>query len=136
MSKTLRILIVDDQPRARHSLKALLATKFELAEVCEATNGKEAIQRVDECQPDIVVMDAQMPEMDGIEATHIIKTNSVNTSVVVLSMYPEYQESALAAGANAFISKGDSPDRLLEALTEASERIQTDRAASIQHSEN
>lgn len=129
MSKPLRILIVDDQPRARHSLKALLATKFQLAETCEAANGKEAIRCVDECQPDIVVMDARMPEMDGIEATRLITTKSVPVLVVVLSMYPEYQESALAAGANAFINKGDSPDRLLEALTEASERIQRDRAA-------
>ena len=136
MSNPLRILIVDDQPRARHSLQALLATKFELAEVCEATNGAEAIRRFDECNPDIVLMDVRMPEMDGIEATRIITTKSVPAPVIVLSMYPMYQEAALAAGANAFISKGDSPDRLLEALTEASERIQTERAATVQQPEN
>jgi CheY-like chemotaxis protein len=120
MVKTLRILIVDDQQRARHSLKALLATRFQLADTCEAANGMEAVQCVDECKPDIVLMDARMPEMDGIEATHIIKTNSAHIPVIVLSMYLEYQEAALAAGADAFISKGDPPERLLEALAKAS----------------
>ena len=120
MPKLLRILIVDDQRRARHSLRALLATRFQLGETCEAANGVEAVRCVEECKPDIVVMDARMPEMDGIEATHIIKMKSAHTLVIVLSIYLEYQEAALAAGADAFISKGDPPERLLEALTKAS----------------
>jgi CheY-like chemotaxis protein len=120
MLKTLRILIVDDQQRARHSLMALLATRFQLADTCEAANGLEAVRCVEECKPDIVLMDVRMPEMDGIEATRVIKTKSEHTPVIVLSMYLEYQEAALAAGANAFISKGDPPERLLEALTKVS----------------
>jgi CheY-like chemotaxis protein len=120
MVKTLRILIVDDQQRARRSLKALLATRFQLAETCEAANGREAIRCVEECKPDIVLMDARMPEMDGIEATRIIKTRSAHTPVIMLSMYPEYQAEALAAGASAFISKGEPPERLLEVLSKAS----------------
>jgi CheY-like chemotaxis protein len=120
MPKKLRILIVDDQQRARRSLMALLATRFQLAETCEAANGMEAVRCVEECKPDIVLMDARMPEMDGIEATRIIKTKSKHTPVIVLSIYLEYQEAALAAGADAFISKGDPPERLLEALTKVS----------------
>jgi two-component system, NarL family, response regulator DesR len=120
MLKSLRILIADDQQRARHSLMALLATRFQLVETCEAANGIEALRCVEECKPDIVLMDARMPEMDGIEATRIIKTESPHTPVIVLSMYLEYQEAALAAGADAFISKGDPPERLLEALSKAS----------------
>jgi len=120
MPKKLRILIVDDQQRARRSLMALLATRFQLAEMCEAANGMEAVRCVEECKPDIVLMDARMPEMDGIEATRIIKTKSKHTPVIVLSIYLEYQEAALAAGADAFISKGDPPERLLEALTKVS----------------
>jgi two-component system, NarL family, nitrate/nitrite response regulator NarL len=120
MVKTIRILIVDDQRRARRSVKALLATRFQLAETCEADNGIEAIRCVEECKPDVVLMDARMPGMDGIEATRIIKMNSAHVPVIVLSMYPEYQVAALAAGANAFISKGDSPERLLEILAKAS----------------
>lgn len=120
MPKTLRILIVDDQQRARHSLMALLATRFQLAETCEAANGMEAVRSVEECKPDIVLMDARMPEMDGIEATRIIKAKTEHTPVIVLSMYLEYQGAALTAGAVAFITKGDPPERLLEALTKAS----------------
>lgn len=119
MLKTVRILIVDDQQHARRSLKALLATTFQLVNTCEAVNGIEATQCVEECKPDIVLMDAQMPEMDGIEATRIIKANSPLTSVIVLSMYTEYQAAALAAGADAFISKGEPPEHLLEALAKA-----------------
>jgi two-component system response regulator DesR len=119
MDKTLRILIVDDQQRARQSLKALLATGFQLVNTCEAVNGIEAVRCVEECKPDIVLMDAQMPEMDGIEATRIIKDKSPQTPVIVLSMYTEYQAAALAAGADAFISKGEPPERLLEALAKA-----------------
>jgi two-component system response regulator DesR len=64
-------------------------------------------------------MDAQMPEMDGIEATRIIKEKSPQTPVIVLSMYSEYQAAALAVCADAFISKGDPPERLLEAMAKA-----------------
>jgi CheY-like chemotaxis protein len=123
MPKTLRILIVDDQQRARRSLMALLATRFQLADTCEAANGIEAVRCVEECKPDIVLMDARMPEMDGIEATRIIKTKSKHTPVIVLSMYLEYQEPALAAGADACINKGDPPERLLDALTKVSSSI-------------
>lgn len=120
MLKTLRILIVDDQQRARRSLLALLATRFQLVDTCEAANGMEAVRCVEECKPDVVLMDARMPEMDGIEATRIIKTKSKHTPVIMLSMYLEYQEAALAAGVDAFISKGDPPERLLDALTNVS----------------
>ena len=119
MVKALRILIVDDQRRARQSLKALLATKFQPIGVYEAVNGVEAIRCVEEHKPSIVLMDARMPELDGIEATRIIKTKSPQVQVIVLSMYAEYQADALAAGADAFISKGEPPEQLLAALTAA-----------------
>ena len=117
MLKALRILIVDDQKHARRSLKALLATRFQLVETCEAVNGIEAIRCVEECKPDIVLMDARMAEMDGVEATRIIKTKATHVSVIVLSMYIEYEADALAAGASAFIRKGDPPERLLDLIT-------------------
>ena len=119
MLKTLRILIVDDQQRARHSIKALLGTKFKLVDTCEAVNGLEAIRCVEECKPDIVLIDARMPEMDGIEATRIIKTKLPKVPVIVLSMYSEYRSAALAAGANAFLIKGESPEHLLAVVLAA-----------------
>lgn len=117
MLKTLRILIVDDQQHARRSLRALLATRFQLLDTCEAVNGLDAIRCVEECKPDIVLMDARMPDMDGIEATRIIKTKSPKVPVIVLSMYSEYEAAAIAAGASAFVVKGEPPERLLSVIS-------------------
>lgn len=119
MLKKLRILIVDDQQRARLSLKALLATRFQFIDTCEAVNGVEAIRCVEECKPDIVLMDIRMPEMDGIEATRIIKTKLAQIPVIVLTLYSEYKAAALAAGANAFLIKGESVEQLLAVLLTA-----------------
>ena len=119
MLKKLRILIVDDQQRARLSLKALLATRFQLIDTCEAVNGIEAIRCVEECKPDLVLMDIWMPEMDGIEATRIIKAKVAQLPVIVLSLYSEYRAAALAAGANAFLLKGESVEQLMAILLAA-----------------
>lgn len=116
MLKKLRILIVDDQQRARLSLKALLATRFRLIDTCEAVNGIEAIRCVEECKPDVVLMDIRMPDMDGIEATRIIKTKLAHIPVIVLTLYSEYKAAALAAGANAFLIKGESVEQLLAVM--------------------
>jgi DNA-binding NarL/FixJ family response regulator len=115
----IRVLIVDDQPRARQSLKALLATWFRAGEIREASSGPKALCLVEEFRPDVVLMDARMPGMDGLEATHLIKTKWPEIKVVVLSMYPGYKEPALAAGADAFIDKGELPERLLAILSTA-----------------
>ena len=118
-AKALRILIVDDQRRARQSLKALLATKFQSLEILEAANGLEAAHCTEEVQPQIVLMDARMPEMDGVEATRHIKAMAASTFVIVLSMYADYRAAAFAAGADEFVSKGEPSERLLEAVTAA-----------------
>ncbi len=119
MLKTLRILIVDDQQHTRRSLRALLATRFQLIDAREAANGIEAIRCVEECKPDLVLMDVRMPEMDGIEATRIIKRKLVEVPVIMLTMYSEYKAAALAAGANAFLIKGEPVEQLLAVLLAA-----------------
>ncbi len=116
MLKKLRILIADDQGHARRSLRALLATRFKLVDTYEAVNGIEAVRCVEECNPDVGLIDARMPEMDGIEATRIIRTKCAQVPVIVLSMYNEYRAAALAAGANAFLLKGEPPEQLLSVL--------------------
>jgi len=117
MVEPIRVLIVDDQPRARKSLKALLSTWPRAGEICEAGNGREAVQLVREFQPDVVLMDVRMPEMDGLEATVQIKAFWPQVKVVVLSMYPEYRGEALAAGADAFVGKEEAPDSLFDLLS-------------------
>jgi NarL family two-component system response regulator LiaR len=117
LTAPIRILIVDDQPRARKSLRALLSTWSQVGKMDEANNGREAVELVREGQPDVVLMDVRMPEIDGLKATVQIKALWPQVRVVVLSMYAEYQGEALAAGADAFVGKGGAPDRLLDLLS-------------------
>ncbi len=117
MQKPIRVLIVDDQPRARKSVKALLSTWTRSAEVREASNGREALRLAEELPPDLVLMDVRMPEIDGLEATRQIKALWPQVKVIVLSIYAEYRDEALAAGADAFVGKGEAADRLLDLLS-------------------
>jgi DNA-binding NarL/FixJ family response regulator len=109
----MQILIADDQPRARQSLKALLATWPTVDWIREACNGQEAVLSVEQAAPDVVVMDARMPDMDGLAATRVIKERWPRVKVVVWSMYPEYEAEAQLAGADAFVTKGEPPQQLL-----------------------
>jgi DNA-binding NarL/FixJ family response regulator len=118
IAEPIRILIVDDQPRARKSVKALLSTWQRAGEIYEAGNGREAVQLARECQPDVVLMDVRMPEVDGLEATVQIKALWPRVKVVVLSMHLEYRNEALAVGADAFVGKGEPADRLLAVLAD------------------
>jgi DNA-binding NarL/FixJ family response regulator len=118
IAEPIRILIVDDQPRARKSVRALLSTWQRVGEIYEAGNGREAVQLARECQPDVVLMDVRMPEVDGLEATVQIKALWPQVKVVVLSMHLEYRDEALAAGADAFVGKGEPADRLLAVLAD------------------
>jgi DNA-binding NarL/FixJ family response regulator len=115
---SLRILIVDDQPHARRSLKALLAAKFQRAEVREAEDGNDAVRCIEQLTPDVVLMDALMPNMDGLQATRWIKAAQPGIKVIVLSMYGEYRAAARSVGADAFVSKGDPPEVLLGIVAE------------------
>jgi DNA-binding NarL/FixJ family response regulator len=116
MSKQVNVLIVDDQLRARQSLKALLTTWPLIGVTQEAANGQEAIQRIEQAQPDLVLMDVRMPVMDGLQATRHVKKHWSQIKVIVLSMYGDYQVEALAAGADAFMSKGESPENVLDRI--------------------
>ncbi len=116
MEITYRLLIVDDQSRTRQSMKALLETNFPQIEIFEASDGIEALQSFEMYRPDMIVMDARMPELDGIDATRLIKGNSPRTKIIVLSMYADYQAAAIAAGADTFLRKEESPEPLLAAI--------------------
>jgi len=117
MFEHMRVLVVDDQPRARQSLKALLATWPEVEEIREACNGQQAVQFVEEFQVDVVLMDVLMPEMDGLQATRLIKSRWPQVHVIVLTMYGEYLDDAVVAGADGFFIKGEPPEKLQKQLT-------------------
>lgn len=116
MASSLKILIADEKPRARQSLRAAVRTWLEAVDIREAETGSQALSRVEEWLPDVVLMDARMPEMDGVTATRLIKAQWPRVQVIVLSMYSEHREAALAAGADMFFVKAAPPEHLRRKL--------------------
>ncbi len=127
MRDRIRILIVDDSARARQSLCALLNIYAEDTEVQEAENGLEALQRIDEALPSVVFLDVMMPGLDGIKTTQLIKQHVPHVKIIALSIACDYESEALAAGADAFVCKGDPPGVVLQALA---------RVTGLQEDEN
>jgi DNA-binding NarL/FixJ family response regulator len=110
------VLIVDDSATSREGLKALLSTFKHVEVVGEASDGREAIDKVRTHRPDVVLMDVHMPVMDGLEATRLIKRNWPDCRVVILTVYSHRFRDAIAAGADDFVGKGEPHDRLLAAI--------------------
>lgn len=112
------ILLVDDQPIILDGLEALLAQESGLVVVGRACNGREAVERALELQPDVVLMDIGMPGMDGVEATKALLKCSTDTHVLVLSMYnhPDMVREIFEAGANGYVLKNVGKEELALAL--------------------
>jgi DNA-binding NarL/FixJ family response regulator len=111
-----KVLIADDQKHARSGLRALLRATLPEADVREAADGLEAEKAAEEFQPDLVLVDFHMPREDGIAATRWIRARLPTARILVLSVEPAVGPAALAAGADAFASKCEGPDRLLAQL--------------------
>ncbi len=104
---TIRILVVDDHAIMRDGIRALLGLHEDIEIVGEASEGREAIEKTRELEPDVVVMDIAMPGMDGLEATRRIMKKSPKVKVLVLTQHDnrEYILSAIKAGATGYIPK-------------------------------
>jgi DNA-binding NarL/FixJ family response regulator len=115
---TIRILIVEDQRIVREGLRAVLEDEDEIAIVGEAANGQEAIDLFAQLQPDVVLMDLQMPVIDGPEATRRIRDLSPDARILVLTTYAtdEFIFKALRAGAQGYLLKDASANELLGAI--------------------
>jgi len=111
-----RILIVDDYVPMRQSLKAYLGEVFPHAHIQEAQNGRHALDTVAADPPDVILMDAAMPHVDGIEATRQIKAQWPKVRIIALVMNPRQRKLALDAGADACLFKGCSSEELLSAI--------------------
>ena len=111
-----KVLITDDRITSRKGLRALMLTQPDLKVIGEAANGEKAIDFIKKVKPDVVIMDAFMPKMNGLEATRIIKKKWKDVRVVILTMHEDIREEALAAGADAFLIKGCPPEDLINEI--------------------
>lgn len=117
----IKVLLVDDHTVVLKGLSFFLKTQENIALVGEASNGKEALQKAKETNPDVVLMDLSMPEMDGIEATKHIKQDNPSIKILVLTSFSDQDHvlPALQAGASGYILKDVEPDQLVEAIRSA-----------------
>ena len=118
MKKPIRVLIADDRWSTRQGLRALLKLFPQVEVIGEAANGQESVDLVSVCHPDVVLLDVQMPIMDGLEATRRIKSQWPEVRVIVLTMYTRYRNRALAAGADVFLLKGCTAEEMQHAILE------------------
>ena len=119
----IRILIVDDLPQVRYELATMLklaslSSDFDLVVIGEAQNGSQAIEQAINLQPDMILMDLEMPILDGYRATQSIKLANPFVFIVILSIHsdPLSRQNALYSGADAFVEKGAPLNQLLQVI--------------------
>ena len=117
----IRVLLVDDQSAVRRGLGMRLHLEPDIQIVGEASTGREALRMAQELVPDVVLMDVEMPDMDGIEATAALSRMVSPSAIVILSIHDDAQTRgrAQAAGAVAFVEKRGATDHLLAAIRRA-----------------
>ncbi|GGX77073.1 response regulator [Massilia dura] len=117
-SKPISILVVDDHPLFRQGLTSILDGEEGIVLVGEASTGREALARCHELKPDVVIMDIQMPEMNGIEATALIRRDCPSTRVIVLTTFEGdvHAMRAIKAGAAGYMLKSKVGDDLAHAI--------------------
>jgi pilus assembly protein CpaE len=132
----IRVVIVDDVSETRENVKKLLQFESDVDVVGIARTGKEAIQISQELSPDVVLMDINMPDMDGIAATEAIRARQPAVQVVILSVQSDqnYMRKAMLVGARDFLTKPPMGDELISAIRRAGEmaRIEKSKSAQVQ----
>jgi len=115
----IKILLVDDHGIVRDGIKATLSSEKNIKIIGEASNGIEAIEQVKKLNPDVVIMDISMPEMNGIEATAIISDRYPNTRTLVLSMHDneDYILKSIESGAYGYLLKDTGKEEFIKAIT-------------------
>lgn len=117
---TLTLLLADDHQIVRQGLRAILEVEPDLTLVGEAAKGEEAVQLVEKLQPDVLVLDLMLPDVNGLEVTRRVSAKSPRTRIVILSMHANeaYIVEALRAGATAYVLKESSATELVQAIHE------------------
>jgi pilus assembly protein CpaE len=130
----IRVLIVDDIAETRENVRKLLQFESDVDVTGAARSGKEGIQLAQELDPDVVLMDINMPDIDGITATEIIRQKSPHIQVLILSVQGDqnYMRKAMLAGARDFLTKPPMGDELISAVRRAGEMSHAERAKGAQ----
>lgn len=117
-SNTIRVMLADDHAVVRNGFRHILAAEWDIEVIGEASNGREAVDLAATLQPDVVVMDVTMPELNGIEATRRILKDSPRTRILALSMHKDsvYVREILRAGARGYLLKDSSQQDFLAAV--------------------
>jgi DNA-binding NarL/FixJ family response regulator len=118
VDEPIEVLVADDQPVVLSGLQAMVESVEGIVLVGQATGGREATALATELQPDVVVMDLHMPDLDGVEATRLIMQRSPNIAVLVLTMLDADDSvvAALRAGARGYMLKGAEPDDVIRGI--------------------
>ena len=118
MEHTIHVLVADDHAVFRWGLRTLLGSEPDMQVVGEAATGKEVLERAAELRPDVILMDIQMPEVNGIVATRRILEANPQIGVVVLTMFEDDESvfSAMRAGARGYVLKGAPPSEILRVV--------------------
>ena len=118
MANPIKVLITDDHPIVRRGLIALFATKAGIEVAGEAGNGREAVEKAQELQPDVILMDLMMPEMNGIEAIQAIKEINPEAKILVMTSFAtdEMVFPAIKSGALGYMLKDTNPEELITAI--------------------
>ncbi len=117
-TERIRVLVADDHPVFRRGMRAILGAEPGTELVGEATDGEEAISLASKLQPDVILMDLNMPKLTGIEATHQILEASPNTAILMLTMFEDDKSifAAMRAGAHGYVLKGADGAETLRAI--------------------
>ncbi|MFL5807192.1 MAG: response regulator [Roseiflexaceae bacterium] len=118
MSTSIRVVIADDHAIVRSGIRVLLATELDIEVVGEAADGHEALAAAEQLQPDVILMDLVMPELDGIEAIHQITVSRPEVRILVLTSFAGDQQvfPAIKAGALGYLLKDTGPEDLVRAI--------------------
>jgi hemolysin D len=112
----IKVLISDDNEVVREGLESLLSPHEDISIVAKAVDGLDAFNKAQQFQPDVILMDAQMPNLDGAGATKKIKEAMPDVKILFLTVYGDYVGDALAAGASWYLTKDCRRQDLLEAI--------------------
>ena len=141
MTPPIRVLIVDDHPMVAQGIQSVLESFYELEIVGVLNNGRAVVDQLESLNPDVILMDLNMPEMGGLTATEMVIEQRPGTRVLVLSMHdsPEYISSALAHGAMGYVLKDVPTDEIklaIDAVMRGEKYLCTGAAGSLEPKSN